>query len=93
MLQQRCIRVDGRKVVVEADLDAHAPMRDGEHRVQVHGSGATVVPHFDDKEDGWTLRIERRHHGNVRVSTLDAHFLVSADYRTLADIDFSDIVV
>jgi len=48
-------------------------------------AGATVVPHFDDKEDGWTLRIERRHHGNVRVSTIDAHFLVSADYKTLVD--------
>ncbi|MFM1987402.1 MAG: hypothetical protein RJA99_359 [Pseudomonadota bacterium] len=48
-------------------------------------AGATVVPRFDDKDEAWTLRIERHHHGNVRVSVLDAHFLLSADYRTLVD--------
>jgi DNA gyrase subunit B len=48
-------------------------------------AGASVVPVFDDKDEAWTLRIERRHHGNVRVSVIDAHFLVSADYRTLVD--------
>jgi DNA gyrase subunit B len=48
-------------------------------------AGASVMPVFDAKDEAWTLRIERRHHGNVRVSTIDAHFLVSADYRTLLD--------
>jgi DNA gyrase subunit B len=48
-------------------------------------AGASVVPVFDAKDEAWTLRIERRHHGNVRISTIDAHFLVSADYRTLLD--------
>jgi DNA gyrase subunit B len=48
-------------------------------------AGATVVPVYDDKDESWTLRIERHHHGNVRVSSIDAHFLLSADYRTLLD--------
>ena len=46
---------------------------------------ATVAAVFDEREEGWLLRIERRHHGNVRVSTIDAHFLLSADHRTLVD--------
>jgi len=48
-------------------------------------ASASVVAVFDDKEEAWTLRIERRHHGNVRVSSIDAHFLVSADYQLLRD--------
>jgi hypothetical protein len=48
-------------------------------------AGASVVPVYNDKDESWTLRIERHHHGNVRVSTVDAHFLLSADYRTLVD--------
>jgi DNA gyrase subunit B len=48
-------------------------------------AGASVVPVWDNKNESWTLRIERHHHGNVRVSKVDAHFLLSADYRTLLD--------
>ena len=48
-------------------------------------SGATVHAVFDDKEETWALRIERKHHGNVRVSMIDPHFLLSADYRTLVE--------
>jgi DNA gyrase subunit B len=46
---------------------------------------AQVLPVFDDKEEEWELRIERKHHGNVKVSTIDPAFLISADYRTLVD--------
>ena len=31
------------------------------------------------------LVFERRHHGNVKVSHLDAEFVLSADYQTLVD--------
>ena len=48
-------------------------------------AGATVGARFDDKEEEWSLRILRKHHGNVRISTIDSHFLVSADYRTLVE--------
>ncbi|UCE30058.1 MAG: DNA gyrase subunit B, partial [Burkholderiales bacterium] len=44
-----------------------------------------VLPRFDEKGEKWMLRIERPHHGNVRVSMIDADFLVSADYATLID--------
>jgi DNA gyrase subunit B len=48
-------------------------------------AGATATATYDEKEESWRLRITRRHHGNVRVSVIDPHFLVSADYLTLVD--------
>jgi DNA gyrase subunit B len=46
---------------------------------------ATVVTRFDDKSEKWALVIERKLHGNVKVSSIDADFLLSADYTTLVD--------
>ena len=46
---------------------------------------AVVRAVFMEKEEQWALRIERKHHGNIKVSTIDAAFLISADYRTLVD--------
>jgi DNA gyrase subunit B len=48
-------------------------------------AGASVVARFDEREELWHLRIERKHHGNVRVSLIDSHFLLSADYQTLVE--------
>jgi DNA gyrase subunit B len=45
----------------------------------------TVAARFDEKDETWLLRIERRHHGNVRASAIDSHFLRSSDYATLVD--------
>src|SRR5690606_38417291 len=45
----------------------------------------TVRPRYDDKQEKWLLAIERKHHGNIKVSAIDADFIVSADYRTLVD--------
>ena len=38
----------------------------------------------DDLSDKHALRIERMHHGNVQVTSIDADFVASADYATLA---------
>jgi DNA gyrase subunit B len=46
---------------------------------------AHVYPVFNEKDESWGLRIERKHHGNVKVGTIDPAFLISADYRTLVD--------
>jgi DNA gyrase subunit B len=48
----------------------------GNHTVHVYAL-------YDEKTDKHRLRIERRHHGNVKVSTLDAEFAHGADYATL----------
>ncbi len=44
-----------------------------------------VRPRFDEKHEKWLLVIERKHHGNVKASVIDAEFIVSADYRALVD--------
>ncbi len=49
------------------------------------GDAPVVRPRFDDRHEKWLLVIERKHHGNVKASVIDADFLVSADYRALAD--------
>ena len=44
-----------------------------------------VQAQFDDRQEKWALRIARRVHGNVKVSVIDADFVASADYHSLAD--------
>jgi DNA gyrase subunit B len=44
-----------------------------------------VFAEFNSQTERWRLKIERPHHGNVRLSTLDADFLVSEDYRLLTE--------
>ncbi|MDE2611657.1 MAG: DNA topoisomerase (ATP-hydrolyzing) subunit B [Burkholderiales bacterium] len=43
----------------------------------------TVRATYDDVREAHALRIERRRHGNVKVSVLDDDFVQSADYRQL----------
>jgi DNA gyrase subunit B len=40
---------------------------------------------LDARTDKQTLRIERRHHGNIRASMIDAEFAHGADYAVLAN--------
>ncbi|MFT4099821.1 MAG: DNA topoisomerase (ATP-hydrolyzing) subunit B [Burkholderiaceae bacterium] len=49
------------------------------------GQPARVIPRFDDNQEKWYLRIERKQHGNVKVSGINADFLLSADYQALID--------
>jgi DNA gyrase subunit B len=44
---------------------------------------AEVKTRFDEKNEKWLLTIERRHHGNIKVSAIDADFQLTADYRAL----------
>ncbi|MGI4814399.1 MAG: DNA topoisomerase (ATP-hydrolyzing) subunit B [Janthinobacterium lividum] len=43
----------------------------------------SVVPQFDELRETNTLRIERRLHGNIKVSGIDAEFLATADFEQL----------
>jgi len=86
--------LDGVELDLASESAAHASAqrlqtamtryRDAVQRLDSDAS-ATVAAVFDDKEETWALRVERRHHGNVRVSGIDAHFLLSVDYATLVD--------
>jgi DNA gyrase subunit B len=37
----------------------------------------------DEIRESWSLRIARRHHGNIKLSSIDSDFLATADYRQL----------
>ena len=43
-----------------------------------------VVVRSDELSEKHALRIERMHHGNVKISSIDADFVQGADYATLA---------
>jgi DNA gyrase subunit B len=49
----------------------------------IGGSGIAVAPHFDQKTERYQIRIERARHGNVRMSTIDAEFVLSGDYQQI----------
>ncbi len=46
-------------------------------------SSVRVVAELITQTESWRLRIERLHHGNVRLSTLESDFVTTEDYRTL----------
>ncbi|WP_114813960.1 DNA topoisomerase (ATP-hydrolyzing) subunit B [Paraburkholderia kururiensis] len=43
----------------------------------------SVVPMYDQVRELRSLRVERRHHGNVKVTVIDEEFLLTADYQQL----------
>jgi len=43
----------------------------------------SVVPMYDQAREQRSLRVERRHHGNVKVSVIDEEFQLTADYQQL----------
>jgi len=45
----------------------------------------SVFPQYDPVRELRSLRIERRHHGNVKVSVIDEEFLLTADYLQLVN--------
>ena len=47
-------------------------------------NGVEVVAEYDDVAEKHRLAVRRMHHGNVRVSVLDADFVRGADYAVLA---------
>jgi DNA gyrase subunit B len=47
--------------------------------------GVLVVPSYDPVREVRSLRVERPHHGNVRVSVVDEEFQLTADYQQLVN--------
>jgi len=49
-----------------------------------HVSDDIVVrPEYDEERETWRLVIERMHHGNRRMTSIEEEFLVSGDYRSI----------
>ncbi|MBK7416195.1 MAG: DNA topoisomerase (ATP-hydrolyzing) subunit B [Dechloromonas sp.] len=45
--------------------------------------GVRIVPKYDDIQERWTLRVERMHHGNLKVGLIDEDLLLSGDFMQL----------
>jgi DNA gyrase subunit B len=71
---------------IELDLDSAAAAEASALRLTAALGNSTVHVHaqHDDKTDKHRLKIERRHHGNVRATLIDADFVRGADYAALA---------
>jgi DNA gyrase subunit B len=67
---------DAASAAASAEALAHAVATDG-------GGPVLVTAQLDSHTDRYGLRIERRQHGNPKVSAIDADFPLGADYAAL----------
>jgi DNA gyrase subunit B len=49
----------------------------------VVGQDIHIFARFDEAEECWQLRLERKHHGNLRVFSIDEDFVGGGDYAQL----------
>ena len=52
-------------------------------RALVDQTDIAVIARFDDANECWQLRLEKIHHGNLKVSVIDDNLLGSGDYKQL----------
>ncbi|MDY0037589.1 MAG: DNA gyrase subunit B, partial [Zoogloea oleivorans] len=65
-------------------LDDETAARDSAARLQAAvGSEVSIEAIFNESTEAWTLDIARMHHGNRKLTQIDADFLRSGDYRTV----------
>ena len=66
---------------LEIDLGSESTARASAERLgQFMARGTQVIAKFDDIQERWTLRVERMHHGNLKVGLIDEDLLLSGDY-------------
>ncbi|MBW7923719.1 MAG: DNA topoisomerase (ATP-hydrolyzing) subunit B [Burkholderiaceae bacterium] len=87
--------VDGIEIDLANEQSAHASAAQlaaamARYAPPNNGGAPEVHARFAEKQEKWMLAIERRHHGNVKTSVIDAEFVASADYEALAG--FAQIV-
>ena len=70
---------------VQIDLGSRAAAEASAEALEsaIAGDGIAVAPHFDQKTERYQVKIERTRHGNVRMSTIDAEFVHSGDYKQI----------
>ncbi|WP_234083239.1 DNA topoisomerase (ATP-hydrolyzing) subunit B [Azonexus sp. R2A61] len=76
------------------DLSSEEKTRASAELIGAHvPAGTQLVPKFDDIQERWILRVERMHHGNLKVGLIDEDLLLSGDFlqlkrtaETLADL-------
>jgi DNA gyrase subunit B len=76
------------------DLSSEEKARASAELIAAHiPAGTRMVPKYDDIQERWILRVERMHHGNLKVGLIDEDLLLSGDFiqlrrtaETLADL-------
>ena len=69
---------------IELNLSDEANAQASAARLQVVVPAViTVRAEFNQIEDAWQLTLERKHHGNIKRTEIDAGFLSSGDYVTI----------
>jgi DNA gyrase subunit B len=76
------------------DLSSEEKARTSAELIAAHiPAGTRMVPKYDDIQERWILRVERMHHGNLKVGLIDEDLLLSGDFmqlrrtaETLADL-------
>jgi DNA gyrase subunit B len=58
-------------------MAAHATLR------AAHEKALEIVPAYDAARESWVLRLERWHHGNLKLGLIDGDFIGSGDYTQL----------
>jgi len=79
---------------LKLDLSSEAGATTSAELLTKHLDGKIrVVPRYDDIQERWTLRVEKIHHGNLKVGLIDEDLLLSGDFmqlrrtaETLADL-------
>ena len=72
-------------VTLQLDNAANAEASAQAMTAAINDPSVKAVVRTDDLSEKFALRIERMYHGNVRVSSIDADFLDSNDYRVLVN--------
>ncbi|HRQ46102.1 MAG TPA: DNA topoisomerase (ATP-hydrolyzing) subunit B, partial [Rhodocyclaceae bacterium] len=69
---------------IEVSLTDEASARDSAARIQPHlPPEVQIRAEYHDESEAWRLTIERMHHGNRRLASIEEEFLVSGDYRSI----------
>lgn len=79
---------------LKLDLSGETVARTSAELLAAHvNQGTSIVPKYDDIQERWILRVERMHHGNLKVGLIDEDLLLSGDFtqlkrtaETLADL-------
>ncbi|PRC94038.1 DNA topoisomerase (ATP-hydrolyzing) subunit B [Solimicrobium silvestre] len=71
-------------VTLQLDTAANAEMTAQAMTAAINDPSVKAIVTTDDLSERFGLRIERMYHGNVRVSSIEADFIESNDYRVLA---------
>ncbi len=76
---------EGVQIDLESEAEAQASAQRLQDALRSHdGNGVEVVAEYDEQADKRRLLIRRMHHGNVRISIIDADFVRGADYGVLS---------